>query len=78
MSRTRTQRAILSSEFFWYGGHLGPRKVHDSGTSFNAAPVLRDSGEAKDAGADDHPGDGERFVHYVTTDTGWKITFDPA
>lgn len=78
MSRTRTQRAILSSEFFWFGGQVGPRKVHDSGTSFSAAPVLRDSGEAKDVGQEDGTQDAKRFVYYTPTDTGWDITFDPA
>ena len=41
MSGTEQQRAILASEFYWYGGQLGSPKVFDTGTSFNAPPTLR-------------------------------------
>jgi hypothetical protein len=78
MSRIKTQRAILSAELYWFGGHLGAPKVYDSGTSFNATPTLRNSGdvanEDADEGADDH---GKRKVSIQPTDDGgWEIHFD--
>jgi hypothetical protein len=75
MSRIKTQRSILSAELFWFGGHLGAPKVYDSGTSFNAPPTLRNSGEA---GNGDDPGVAStRMVSLRPTDDGgWEILFD--
>lgn len=36
-----TQRAILQTETYWFGGPLGAPKVYDSGTNFHAYPNLR-------------------------------------
>lgn len=41
MSGSEQQRAILASEFYWFGGQLGSPKVFDTGTNFSAMPTLR-------------------------------------
>jgi hypothetical protein len=40
--------------------------------------VLRDSGERRDETSHPDSGEGKRFVRFEATDTGWRITFDPA
>lgn len=77
MSGIRAQQAILSAEFFWFGGTLGAPKVYDAGTSFNAAPTLRDSGIAGSGDAQPQlTGDGEREISFSCTSDGWDVTFE--
>jgi hypothetical protein len=75
MSRIRAQRAILSAEFSWFGGYLGPPKVYDSGTSFSAEPTLRDSGTDSSR---PHAEPRGRMVRYESNANGWSVTFDEA
>ena len=79
LSRLRTQRAILSAELYWFGSQLGAPKVYDAGTSFNASPVVRDSGTLQFD--DDHlcgSDEGGRQIHFVAGPDGYSVTLDEA
>lgn len=78
MSAEAEQRAILASEFYWFGGQLGTPKVFDAGTSFNAPPTLRGAhGDAVD-GEDELLDGASRIARLVRTDGGWEFTLDEA
>lgn len=80
MSGLDAQRAVLSSEFYWFGGPLGAPKVYDSGTSFSAPPSLRRSVASADCFQLDpaEPGADDRTVRYKADGDSWDITFDEA
>ena len=79
MARKKTQEAILRSEFFWFGGVLGPPKAYDAGTSHNSPPNLRVSEDraadqpAEPTNEDNGAG---RSISIRDTVDGWSVTFD--
>lgn len=75
MSASTEQRAILTSEFYWFGGQLGSPKVFDSGTSFSAHPTLRGAGTAD---MNDLPDEPTRIARVARTVDGWEFTLDEA
>ncbi len=76
MPDLETQRAVLASEFLWFGGQLGAPKVYDSGTSFHASPNLK--GAEVEHVSVETAGEGERKASYIPIEDGWIVSVDPA
>ena len=74
MTRRDIQRAVLASEFYWFGSELGAPKAFDSGTNFSAPPILR--GSTADDIFSGEPAAAGRSVRYTSTADGWDVVFD--